>query len=244
MDGVRSALPAGGATGRKSMKILHRICFCLLVLPARVFAVDDFLDRLGDALTISASDDKVRARLRGTLDVELYHLDGPTPSLIFTDDDFLFNPRLSLFLDAHVGANVYFFAQARVDRGFDPSEGGAEVRLDEYAARFSPWQDGRINFQFGKFATVVGNWVARHYSWDNPFVTAPLPYENLTAMWDSEAADSPETVLGWAHVKTSAGDFSGDEYSDRNLRQPVIWGPSYASGASIFGRIDKFDYAA
>ena len=28
------------------------------------------------------------------------------------------------------------------------------------------------------------------------------------------------------------------------MRQPVIWGPSYASGGAILGRIGKFDYAA
>ena len=75
-------------------------------------------------------------------------------------------------------------------------------------------------------------------------MTAPLPYENLTAIWDSEAAGSAATLLGWAHVRTRAGDFSGDEFSDRHLRQPIIWGPSYASGISMFGRVGQLDYAA
>ena len=101
-----------------------------------------------------------------------------------------------------------------------------------------------LRFRRKKFATVVGNWVARHYSWDNPFVTAPLPYENLTAIWDSVAADSSATLLRWAHVRTKAGDFSGDEFSDKHRRLPIIWGPSYASGVAMFGRIGKVDYAA
>ena len=65
---------------------------------------------------------------------------------------------------------------------------GAQVRLDEYALRVTPWDDGRFNLQVGKFSTVVGNWVQRHHSWENPFITAPLPYENLTAISDTVGA--------------------------------------------------------
>jgi hypothetical protein len=226
------------------MKIARFACVCFFAIQGAALAIDDFLDRLGDTLTISAFNDNLRARLRGTLDIETYHIDGPAPGLIFIDDGLLWNPRLSLFLDAQFARHVYFFGQARLDRGFDPGESDAEVRLDEYALRISPWEDGRVSLQIGKFATVVGNWVARHYSWDNPFVTAPLPYENLTAIWDSVAADSSATLLGWAHVETSPGDFGGDEFSDRHLRQPVIWGPSYGTGIAMFGRVGKFDYAA
>ena len=226
------------------MKTLRVASFCFFAFLPRALAIDDFLDRLGETLTITAFDDRVRAQLRGTLDFEIYHLDGPAPSLIFNKDDFLLNPRLSLFLDAQLGTHVYVFAQARVDRGFDPNEGDAEARADEYAVRITPWQDGRFNLQVGKFATVVGNWVPRHHSWDNPFVTAPLPYEHLTPIWASMAPRSIATVLGWAHVRTRRGDFSGDELSDKGMRQPVIWGPSYASGTAVFGRIDNFDYAA
>jgi hypothetical protein len=224
------------------VKIIRVFGLCFFALQATAFAIDDFLDRLGESLTIAAFDNSVRVRLRGTLDMEIYHVDGPGPELIFIDDGFLWNPRLSLLLDAQLGRNIYVFGQARLDRGFDPMQSHAEVRLDEYALRISPWLDARFNLQLGKFATVVGNWVARHYSWDNPFVTAPLPYENLTAIWDSEAADSARTLLEWAHVRTSEG-FGGDEFHDRHLRQPIIWGPSYASGMAVFGRLWKFDYA-
>ena len=226
------------------MKILRILGFCFFFacLP-RALALDEFLDRLSETLTFSAFDDRVRVRLRGTLDFEIYHLDGPAPSLLFTDDDWLLNGRLSIYLDAQLGPQVYVFALARVDRGFDPTDGEAEARFDEYAVRVSPWQGGHISFQVGKFATVVGNWVARHDSWDNPFVTAPLPYENLTAIWDSRAARSSTILLGWAHVRTKAGDFTAGELLDKGMRQPIIWGPCYASGGAIFGRIGKIDYA-
>ncbi|HJT81814.1 MAG TPA: hypothetical protein VJ719_11505 [Chthoniobacterales bacterium] len=226
------------------MKIARVIgCLWLVTLQLAYAGTDDILDRFGETLTFNALDGNVRARLHGTLDLETYYIDGPAPQLIFIDDGLLWNPRLSLFLDAQLGEHVYFFSQARIDRGFDPAERDVDARLDEYALRISPWKDGRLGVQLGKFATVVGNWVARHYSWDNPFVTAPLPYENLVAIWDSQAAHSVGTLLGWAHVETSPGNFSGDEFSDRHLRQPVIWGPSYGTGMAVIGRLAKVDYA-
>lgn len=226
------------------MKLLRIFSVCFFSCFTSAFALDDYFDRLDETLTINAFDGRVRAQLRGLLDFELYHLDGPVPSLLYTDDDWLLNPRLSLFFDAQVGPYVYVFAQARVDRGYDPSDSDVEVRADEYAVRVSPWQDGRFNLQVGKFATVVGNWVAHHHSWENPFITAPLPYENVVGLWGSVAPDSTSTILGWAHVRTYSGSFSGDEKLDKKMRIPIIWGPNYASGLSVFGRIGKFDYAA
>ncbi len=187
---------------------------------------------------------QVRLRLSGTLDLEGYFMDQPPPGLIFTASNSLFNPRLTVFLDAQIGPNVFVFVQTRVDRGFDPSDDGAQVRLDEYAVRITPWKDARFAVQAGKFATIIGNWVPRHYSWENPFINAPLPYENLTGIWDSSAPDSVDTLLYWGHVPYDDVTSFGDGYSDKYLRLPVIWGPSYATGVSVSGSLGKFDYAA
>jgi len=158
------------------MKVLRALSIYLLACTVHAFDVDDFFDRLDSALTVSAFQDNLRARLSGTLALEIYHFEQPAPGLIDSKIDNLFNPRLTLFLDAQAGSQIYFFAESRVDRGFDPSAHGAQVRLDEYALRFTPWDDRRFNLQLGKFATVVGNWVQRHLSWENPFVDAPLVY--------------------------------------------------------------------
>ena len=83
----------------------------------------------------------------------------------------------------------------------------------------------------GKFATVVGNWVARHLSWENPFVDAPLVYENVTAISDKAAPVSARNFID---------RFDNEKYQFN----PVIWGPSYASGISVSGRLGRFDYAA
>jgi hypothetical protein len=210
---------------------LSAFSLCVFASTACAFDLDDFLDQLDNNLTLSAFHDNVRARLSGTLDLEIYHFEQPAPGLINSDIDTLFNPRLTLFLDAQVGSQIYFFAQSRLDRGFDPSDRGAQIRLDEYALRITPWKDGRLTVQIGKFATVVGNWVPRHLSWENPFINAPLIYENVTPIQDKSAPVSPLNFI------------YGLSYYEKYAFNPVIWGPSYASGISASGRLDRFDYA-
>ncbi len=213
------------------MKVIQ-LSLCLCAINAGNVFAQDFLDRVEEALTFNALDNQLRARVSGLLDLEGYSFPQPPPGLIFADGHTLFNPRLSLFLDAQLGPKFYFFGQARADRGFDPSDGPAEARLDEYALRFTPWQDGRVNFQIGKFSTVVGNWVYRHLSWDNPFINAPLPYENITAVSE---VDVPPYFEEFFETEGAAGKY------DHN---PMIWGPSYATGASVAGRLGKFELAA
>jgi hypothetical protein len=216
------------------------LVFGLIGLSATVCrGVEDFIQRVDDSLSVSLFDGEVRARLSGTIDLEGYNLPQPAPALIDTDGHDLFSPRLALFLDLQLGAKVYIFAQTRVDRGFDPGYGDAQIRLDEYAVRFTPWKDSRLNVQFGKFSTVVGNWAPRHNSWTNAFITAPLLYENLTGIWDAVAAKSSSTLLQWAHLKPGPL-LDGD---DKSLRLPVIWGPSYATGGAISGQLGKMNYA-
>ena len=199
-------------------------------------------DSNGDPLSISAFDGDLRVKLSGFLDIEGYALPKNAPGLIYADESALVNPRLSVFLDGQVGSSIYFFLQARLDRGFDPSDGPAEVRLDEYAIRYTPWDDGRVSLQVGKFGTVVGNWVKRHLSWDNPFINAPLPYENLTGVWGEYPAYTSADLLQWAHMPSKQFPYV-DPYSDKRMRVPIIWGPSYASGVSLAGRVGDFDYA-
>jgi hypothetical protein len=213
----------------------------VLALARPALGQDDVFDRLDDQLTFGGWNDTVRVRLSGTLDLEGYYLRQPAPGLIFSEGNEIFNPRLSLFLDAQLGPHLYAFVESRTDSGFDPGEGGPLDRVDEYALRLTPWSDGRLNLQVGKFATVVGNWSLRHGSWDNPFITAPLPYENLTGIWDTNAAHSAGELQAWAGIqpRPSVGGAFLDEYRD----VPVIWGPSYASGAAVFGEVGKFEYA-
>jgi hypothetical protein len=225
-----------------------------LLLAAATARADDWLDRLDAALTFNAAHGEVRAHLSGLLDAEAYLTTKPAPGLLFTNNNFLFNPRLTLFFDAQIGSHFYAFAQARFDDGFDPGynpararfdgfdsgDHTAQVRLDEYLLSYKPWAAGPVRLQIGKFATVAGNWVQRHDSWESPFITAPLPYENLTGIWDGSAVDSIGTLLGWSHRPGSYYDATG---SDKVVRLPIIWGPSYASGAALFVQLGRFDLA-
>jgi hypothetical protein len=202
----------------------------MLAFTSLLAAEDDLLDRVDEALTFSALQNDVRARLSGTLDLEEYNFPQPPPGLIKDAGHNLFNPRLSLFLDVQLGSGIYLFAQSRLDRGFDPTDGNAQMRMDEYALRITPWNDGRFNLQIGKSATVTGNYVPRHLSWENPFVTAPLPYENAPPLPYGPA---------WANRNpTSSHSVHNYQYT------PLIWGPNYTSGASIFGHFGTFEYAA
>lgn len=213
------------------MRIAHATLLCLVVHSVTSLMAEEWLDRVDEALTFSSAESQIRARVSGLLDVEAYHVPLPPPGLISTGDHFLVNPRLTLFLDAQLGPKLYFFLQSRLDRGFDPSDGGAEIRLDEYALRFTPWDDGRLNIQVGKFATVVGSWTGRSLSWENPFINAPLVYENVIAVNDNESHRTrAEFLAGIVDAKS--------EYN------PVIWGPSYATGASIAAKLGPFDLAA
>jgi hypothetical protein len=188
------------------------------------------LDQFEDALHFQTTNGWFRTQLTGLLDLEGYYIDQRAPGLIYADHSFV-NPRATFFLDTTLGPHLYSFVQARVDRGFDPGTRDAEARLDEYLLRWTPWADNRVNLQLGKFATVVGSWVQRHDSWQNPFITAPLPYENLTTV-----SDDPPGSLGAFLARRGHED-------DKEAYLPAVWGPVYATGGSVFGSIGKFDYA-
>jgi hypothetical protein len=107
--------------------------------------------------------------------------------------------------------------------------------------RVALWDRSGPNIQIGKFATVVGNWTTRHNSWTNPFINAPLPYEHLTGVWDSEVPKASDALLRWSHVLPGLPSFITER--EKYMRLPIIWGPSYATGAAIFGVAGKMNYA-
>ncbi len=197
---------------------------------AGAYASDEWFDRMEERLTFSAWDDSLRARLSGLLTLEGYKIEQPSPGLLFTTSERLFNPRLAVFLNAQLGPQLLGFVQVRADRGFDPSNERLRLRLDEYTVTYIPWAHRKFNVQVGQFATVIGNWMARHDSWENPFINAPLPYENQTTIYDAEA---PRSAVDFA-------TFDPDEKYDYN---PIIWGPSYATGIALAARHGPFEFA-
>ena len=207
------------------------ILFAGIALAIALEARGDLLDQVNQALSLRDPQNRFQLQLSGLIDFEGYFIDQRPPGLIASDDSFLFNPRISLFLDAQFVKHFYFFSQVRLDRGFDPWDSGPQLRLDEYFLRYTPLDNARINFQIGKFATAVGSWVRRHDSWQNPFINAPLPYENITTVSDTEAPSSRQ-------------DFAGRRFqtTEQYERLPLIWGPNYTAGAAVLGTIETFDY--
>ena len=208
------------------------IPFAIAIFFTFTASAQPWLDKLDDSLHLQSPGGFFRADLSGLIDLEGYSIDQRPPGLLFSQHSF-FNPRLTLFLDTRLGPHLYSFVQFRADRGFDPrAMPDGQWRFDEYLLRYTPFDDQRINLQIGKFATVVGNWVPRHNSWDNPFITAPLPYENVTTITDQTVPGSRAGFLARRHKA---------DIKDKWL--PLLWGPAYTSGASVFGTVEKFDYA-
>jgi hypothetical protein len=191
-----------------------------------------WLNKLDDALSYESPNGFWRADLSGLADLEGYYTDQPPAGLIFYKKDFILNPRLSLYLENQLGEHIYSMLQVRLDRGFDPgTHPHGDARFDEYFLRYTPFNDGRLNIQAGKFATLYGNFVPRHDSWHNPFITAPLMYENLLAITDKNAPSSRAIFMNRKNIQTP-----------RSIWVPWIWGPSYALGGAVFGSMDRWEY--
>jgi hypothetical protein len=201
----------------------------LLSLPV---GAQDILADLDRALEWQSPDGHWRLALDGSLDLEAYFGEEPLPGLVFDEDTAFFQPRLTLFAEAALGQQWRVFTQIRADRGFDPGiDTDGEIRADEYALSYRPWENGALQVQAGKFATVFGNWVPRHLSWDNPFITAPVPYESVTVASDVTLVPGPAALLARRELP-----------DNKRSWVPVIWGPSYAAGMSAAGQLGRVDY--
>ena len=206
-------------------------CVAVALLPAALLAGP--LDELDDALYVESTDGFWRSDLSVLWDMEVYTIDQRSPAILVSDDDVLFNPRLAFFIDTVIGRHFYSLVQARIDRGFDPgAAGNLDARFDEYLLRYLPFADNRLQLQAGKFATVVGNWVARHDSWRNPLINAPLPYENITTVSDNNVPADYAALIARRDLDDVKGSWL-----------PIIWGPAYTSGFSASGVLRQFEYA-
>lgn len=215
------------------MKLRTPILASLLAVVPSTAGAADILETLDERLRWTSPEGTIRSKLGGALDLEGYWVDEVPPGLVFGDDDRFFNPRLTLTLEAEVGKRFYTMLQARFDRGFDPgSRPAGDARLDEYLVRYKPFDHPGLNLQAGKFATVFGNWVQRHDSWSNPFINAPMVYENVTIQADHLVPPNADRFLS----RRNRTDL-------KEIWVPVIWGPSYATGGSVFGRIGDLEYA-
>jgi len=192
------------------------------------------LDQVKEALTYQNDDGKFYVHLSGETDLTEYYLDGQPWGLIYSSPNshYLFAPRLTLDLDAAYGDQLTFFAKFRWDDGFDPNERYNQVRVDEIYAR-AALVPGKLDIQAGVFATVFGSYISRHDNWDNPFINAPLPYDQTTSVVD-----------GTQYPSAAAFAITRNQLDDPETWVPVIWGPSYTPSMAIFSTLGKWDLAA
>ena len=216
----------------RRLSILFFALLLSLACKSNLSAQGDPLAWIDDRLFYESPDGRIAADFSGHVDLEGYAWNGQPQGLLFERDDF-FNPRLSLFADVELGESIYIFTQARYDRGFDPGAQVNDFRFDEYFIRFTPPEHQRLSLQFGKSATIFGNWVERHFTWQNPFITAPLPYENVTIITDHLGPGGPAAFLGRLNVA-----------DNKPAWVPIIWGPAYTSGGTVFYSLDRLHFAA
>ena len=194
----------------------------------------------GELLTPSA-EEAFRFDLRPSIEAVVWSGDRPYAALMESDDPVFFAPRLGLDVDASAGDHWFFHAAARVDRGFDPGwQEDGDFRFDEIMLRWRACDDQRLNVQVGRFATVFGAWQAQHDFFDDPFLLAPLPYSQIIGIQTRDpAALSPAAIESRATgASPPVSALSKDKWAS------MIWGPSYGTGASVFGSTERFDYAA
>lgn len=193
-----------------------------------------------DGYTLTPADGPFQFDVRPSLEAVVWSGDTPAPALVDLKSDALFAPAFSLAMDASAGDRWFMHATTRWDRGFDAgAEPDGEVRLDEILLRWRPSDDQRLNFQIGKFATAFGAWSPGHDFFDDPFLLAPLPYSQIIGINSrNPAANSPAAIGDRSNGSAPAvSTLSKDQWAS------TIWGPSYATGASVFGASDHFDYA-
>jgi hypothetical protein len=208
------------------------------LIPAVVRAgdpIDDIADAVRDATRFESEDRTISFDLDLYLTMDNFVMSQPPPGIIDNPNDYLANPRLSMLGQVDLYDWITMFALGRADRGFDPTDGSAQARPDEYYIQLDP-VEGMFRFTAGKFGTSYGQWARRYFEWDNPMTTAPLAYEWITTVGDG--ANAPTVAPG-----TAAFLARKDTPADRSKWVPVIWGPSYTSGFRFDGTVAVFDWA-
>lgn len=230
----RSHLILADRCGERSLPsaIFQQVLAFWLLSSSAIFA--------NDALIMPAEKSVFRLDLRPSVEAVSWASDDPPPALLDSDDSVFFAPVLRLDADGAAGDHWFFHSSLRADRGFDAvSRESGDIRLDEVFLRWRVGGDQRLNFQIGRFPTAFGGWVAGHDFFDDPFLSAPLPYSQIIGVQTRDpAAMTPAAIA--ARASGAAPPVS--RLSKQNWAS-LVWGPSYGTGASVFGATEHFDYA-
>lgn len=129
-----------------SRSLLHGafILFALLVRPTRA---EEWLDRVGDHLTFSASEAQWRMKTGGLLTMEYFRWDGAPQGLRSASGQDLWSPRATFFADIQAGPRGTPLHNHELIAALILRKIGAVMRLDEYAVRWTPSKEGQIGLQ-------------------------------------------------------------------------------------------------
>lgn len=198
----------------------------LLATPALAQdAIDQFTESLKEATSFSTPDGEISLDFDFFVTLDNWVVSQPPPPIMDTGQNYLISPRFSMLGAFNVSDWMTIFALGNVDRGFDPSDASAQIRPDEYFLRLNPF-DGIAKFTVGKASTVYGQWVNRHFSWENPMVNAPLLYEWISSVNATNGRVANKNAI-----------------ANRSTWVATVWGPSYTTGLQFNGTIETFDYA-
>jgi hypothetical protein len=138
--------------------------------------------------------------------------------------------RLRVFADVFLGDHVYSLIEVRSDRGEAPTDGQAEVRVEQAFVRVDV-ASGAAGIQVGRFASPFGAYAQRHLSVGDPFLTPPLAYDYRTIM---SRTLLPGTSAGWVAWKDRPDLF-------RKPGASPVWGVPYQWGSMAFGSLGIVD---
>lgn len=190
-----------------------------------------------DGIILGPEDGTFQIDIRPSLEAVIWSGDTPAPALLGYDDDAFFAPRFSLDVDAAAGENFTFHSSTRWDRGFDAgSAPDGELRIDEAFLRWRVFDDQRLNFQIGKYASFFGAWSGQHDFFDDPFLLAPLPYSQLIGVSPTSPAN-PLNTGGPGGGALPLSMLQKDQWAS------MAWGAGYGIGGGAFGSTEHFDYA-
>ncbi len=192
------------------------------------------LEALGEALHYTSPSGILETRFGVQANLKVFGYDERPIGIIVNDpgQNILVEPRVTILGDLFLGDRFYAFTKVRYDRGYDPGVHLIErLRADEWYGRLTVIP-AHLDVQVGKFGTVFGNWVGRHDPWKDPFISPPLPYDQVVSVSDQ-------------NTPPSAAEFAARrEVNDLNASWvPIFWGPVYAHGAAIFGSVQNWQGA-
>ncbi len=178
-------------------------------------------------------DGSVQLDLSGQLHLEGFYFSNDEDALsgLAYGSDFLFAPRVRLFLDTFLGDHVYGLVEWRGDRGEAPTADFWEARIEQAFLRVST-AGGTLSLQGGIFTSPFGSYARRHFTVVDPFIRPPLVYDYRTLISREWAPRDEEWFTDW---KNNSERWRADG-------APPVWAVPYQWGAMGTLSVKRFTF--